>query len=370
MHAAFLGVCRQITRAWFESKNHQEAFYIRPDKQKALDEQLCSILPPQRVSRTTRSISTNYPHYKAHEWEMWLLYYSPNLLGPNQLPDNYVVHWLCFVLGIALLMQERLSSVAIEKSKNCLERFCSQVSSLYGKNHETFNVHLLRHFPYYAKQYGPLQCFCMYPFENFNMTLTKYVHGSQHVASQVARRYISDIKNRQQKMNLVDNNKSLGWVLGNKIKSGAFTVDAYELFDKVPTVDFGNIDSSLFHEYLAGDEVPLVFLRAHKNLTFFHSKNYLRPIKRCSYYALISTNKIMEIHYFLVMGEPKEVYCFGMCYECTRNRKIWYLLQPHTSYKACVKFQEVIDVVMKLANSEYNETRFVQFINSTNCNNN
>jgi Transposase family tnp2 len=55
MHCICLGVVRQMARLWFDSKNHNEPFYIGKSTG-LIDRRLLAIKPPCSLSRTPRSI--------------------------------------------------------------------------------------------------------------------------------------------------------------------------------------------------------------------------------------------------------------------------------------------------------------------------
>ena len=80
VHCICLGVVRQVAKLWFETKNHAEPFYIGNFLSK-IDKYLLSIKPLCNISRTPRSLSV-MKFWKAHEWLVWLLFYSlPVLKG-------------------------------------------------------------------------------------------------------------------------------------------------------------------------------------------------------------------------------------------------------------------------------------------------
>ena len=89
MHCILLGVCRQLAKLWFDSKNSKMPFYIGL-KVNVIDERLLSIKPPSSISRTPRSI-TLHKFWKAHEWLAWLLYYGIPVLT-TVLPDKFLMH--------------------------------------------------------------------------------------------------------------------------------------------------------------------------------------------------------------------------------------------------------------------------------------
>jgi hypothetical protein len=94
MHSICLGTVRQMATLWFDPKNHNQEFYIGK-LMPAVDARLSVIKPPSNISRTPRGIAV-MRFWKAHEWLVWLLYYSlPVLKGI--LPIAFYAHWAILV---------------------------------------------------------------------------------------------------------------------------------------------------------------------------------------------------------------------------------------------------------------------------------
>lgn len=78
MHCVALGICRQFARLWFDTKNHEEDFYLG-NYIDDVDAILLLFKPTMDVSRATREMSDR-AHWKAHEWVVFLLFYSLPIL--------------------------------------------------------------------------------------------------------------------------------------------------------------------------------------------------------------------------------------------------------------------------------------------------
>jgi hypothetical protein len=59
MHAVLEGVTRWMLHRWFDSKHHEEAFYMRRYL-KSIDQALIRQCPPSEISRSPRSIDSHY----------------------------------------------------------------------------------------------------------------------------------------------------------------------------------------------------------------------------------------------------------------------------------------------------------------------
>ena len=97
MHAVLLGVARRMTSLWFDSENFQSPWYLGPVNDQ-IDSILTSIKPPCNVLRVPRSLRER-KYWKAHEWYMWLLFYSVTTLK-GLLPEKYLKHWFKLVKGV------------------------------------------------------------------------------------------------------------------------------------------------------------------------------------------------------------------------------------------------------------------------------
>ncbi len=65
MHGILLGVCRQLTTLWFDSKYHTEPWYIGREI-KQIERRLLAIQPPASITRSPRSIYLR-KYWKASE---------------------------------------------------------------------------------------------------------------------------------------------------------------------------------------------------------------------------------------------------------------------------------------------------------------
>jgi len=181
MHCICLGVLRQVAKLWFQTKNHDEPFYIGGSMSK-VDEYLFSIKPPCSISRTPRSLSV-MKYWKAHEWLVWLLFYSlPVLKGI--LPHTYA-HWGILVDCIAILLHARVTFEELKSCETGLICFVQDFLPLYGKQHLSFNVHQTLHLVESVRNWGPLWTHSAFLFESYNAVLLKMIRGTQGVPARI-----------------------------------------------------------------------------------------------------------------------------------------------------------------------------------------
>jgi len=310
MHAVYLGTVKHFTLSWFEGSNRGKIIRLNTDKENLIDKRLFAIAPPKRVSRTPRSLAKYGKLYKAHEWAMWLYYYSPIVLKGivNQIVYD---HWMMLVDGMSLLVIDKVTESSFEKSKYLLESFCKLVPSIYNEKHCTFNLHLLFHLPDFAKKYGPLQHFTMTGFENFNMKMIRYVKSSNSVTSQIAkayaRRFIEDCYDDK---NFEGSNK-FGPKKGNVI------CGIYEMLTSLQSVElayqkFLNSHCPTFKDYVVG-----VKLWCQQKV--FYSRSFSRAKKRNSSVFMLSEFAAFEIYYFVYTQTDSKMLVLGKHYDLVRS---------------------------------------------------
>ena len=165
LHCIDLGVARNLGHLWFDSMNHQQAWYIG-NKIDLVDKRLDAIQPPSEISRQPRSIRQK-SYWKGSEWHWWLLLYCPVVLS-TILPVAFYKHLLLLVEAVFLLSG---STISLHDLNNLL----------YNFNNMNYNVHQLLHLTKTVTDWGPLCCYSSYTFEGFNMALLKLFHGTQAV---------------------------------------------------------------------------------------------------------------------------------------------------------------------------------------------
>jgi hypothetical protein len=167
---------------WFDSKNHNEPFYI--GRATALvDKRLLAITPPCSLSRTPRSLAC-LKFWKAHEWLAWLLYYSLIVLK-DILPSAYYNHWAIMVDSVAILLSTDISLSQVVCCERNFKSFVAGCEQLYGKQHVSFNVHLTLHLVQSVRDFGPLWAHSAFMFESFNAVLLNMIKDTQGVPMQI-----------------------------------------------------------------------------------------------------------------------------------------------------------------------------------------
>lgn len=120
---------RVLFPPWFEEV--RSGCYIgSPSTMSTLNKRLTSIKPAKQIHRKPRSLLQR-SLWKASEHKSFLLYFGIPCLNGILKPE-YLEHFACFVEGISLLMQSRITTDDLEKSETLLEEFIREVERLYG----------------------------------------------------------------------------------------------------------------------------------------------------------------------------------------------------------------------------------------------
>jgi len=141
---------------------------------------------PTEFARKTRSLS-EVDRWKATEFRQFLLYTGPVALAKN-LPHTIYMNFLLFHVGITILASPILSSLYCDFAGDLLKSFVQHFGQLYGSNMLVYNVHGLVHLAADVKQFGTLDNFSAFPFENFLCSLKKMVRKPKFPLEQVVRR--------------------------------------------------------------------------------------------------------------------------------------------------------------------------------------
>lgn len=184
MHSCLLGVARTMTSMWAGSDNHEKPWYIGKYVSD-IDGKLMQIQPPSCVSRVPRSLNDR-KYWKAHEWYMWLLYYSITTLK-GILPERYLLHWATFAKGLALLLSENVTSQQVLEAGILFQSFVTKI--LYGLQNMTYNVHLCLHLAQSVRDWGPLWAYSAFTFESYNQRILKMIKSTQGVPLQIAKTF-------------------------------------------------------------------------------------------------------------------------------------------------------------------------------------
>lgn len=193
MHVVCLGVVKKLITLWLKGPL---SIRIGHTKTKLISNQLTNlgkISVPKEFCRKPRSLEF-LPNWKATELRQFLLYSGPVVLK-NILDEDIYDNFVTLHAAIRILCCKSLLSQFAEYSQELLKHFVNCFSILYGKHLISHNVHALLHLPNDAKNFGVLDEFSAFKFENFMQVLKGQLRKSEKPLQQIIRRYF-EMQNR------------------------------------------------------------------------------------------------------------------------------------------------------------------------------
>ena len=100
-------------------------------------------------------------------------------------------HWLLLVFAIYHLLTKPVRHADLLSCDLVLHNFVAMVPELYGREHLSFNLHLLTHLVKSVEQWGPLWASSTFVFEDASGQLLRWFHGSNAVSHQIFKSYIA-----------------------------------------------------------------------------------------------------------------------------------------------------------------------------------
>ncbi|KAK3910766.1 Halomucin [Frankliniella fusca] len=182
MHGCFLGVARLLVDLLFSSSFSTQPWSLHHLFDVA-DEKLKKIKPPSYAARAPRSLK-EIKFWKASEYKLFLLYYSVALLH-GLMENRYLQHHCKLVSAISLLCQDSISLTQVDLACNLLRSYVQDFPRLYSIRYLGINVHQLLHLSDCVTDLGPLWVYSCFYLENYNGTINKLCHGTQHIALQI-----------------------------------------------------------------------------------------------------------------------------------------------------------------------------------------
>ncbi|XP_036144963.1 uncharacterized protein LOC114254351 [Monomorium pharaonis] len=191
MHLICLGVMEKIFLAIVDGKYASSA-KLSPTSIKNLSTRLESVKKfcPKEFTRKPINV-TKHRTFKATEHRQILLYTGP-IIFYELLNESMYLHFLLLHSAICILVDviSCKNTANISKAELMLKIFVQRVPEHYGIEFLSYNVHGLLHLANDAKNFGPLDSFSPFPYEN-NMSYFKKIcrKPNQHLQQIANRRY-------------------------------------------------------------------------------------------------------------------------------------------------------------------------------------
>lgn len=189
MHLICLGVVRKLLYLWcFGKPMTKLCFNDISNISKLLLAQRANI--PREFIRKPRSLD-DVKRWKATEFRQLLFYTGPLVLRGILPYDNYL-NFLCLHVASFIVASPRYHTVHIEYAQTLFEYFVETFIKLYGKEHASHNIHNITHICKDVKNYGTLDQFSAFPFENKLQKLKNLLRSGHNPLSQIVRRIVEE----------------------------------------------------------------------------------------------------------------------------------------------------------------------------------
>uniref|UniRef100_A0A1Y1MBE4 DUF4218 domain-containing protein n=1 Tax=Photinus pyralis TaxID=7054 RepID=A0A1Y1MBE4_PHOPY len=185
MHLICLGVMRKLLLMWVTGKPPTKLQHIKVQN---ISQALIKQRPfsPCEFARKPRSLY-EVNRFKATEYRQFLLYTGPVILRSILSLDMYT-NFLSLHIATLILSNTKLLSHFGDYSDSLLKYFVKTFILIYGEQNVSHNIHNLLHIFADSKQFGVLQNFCSFPFENYLQSFKRMIRKGDKPLSQIIKR--------------------------------------------------------------------------------------------------------------------------------------------------------------------------------------
>ncbi|KAL7295017.1 hypothetical protein TKK_0011620 [Trichogramma kaykai] len=160
-------------------------YYMVDKTIEELDDQIENIKPPNQLQRLTRPISERND-WKAREWENFVLYYSIPLLKKHLTKAKFN-HWLLFVEGLYIILQDKIEIADLNRANNLFHQFVADMEETHGARAMTYNTHILLHMCRSVFNWGPVWANSTFCFESANKDMLNAIKCARGASHQIVR---------------------------------------------------------------------------------------------------------------------------------------------------------------------------------------
>lgn len=186
MHLICIGVVRKLIKLWISGPLKTRCLVSH--KIKNISKSLLNVrhFIPKEFARRPREIE-DFAQWKATELRQFLLYTGPVILK-KELNSNMFFNFLTLHVAVRILCQKSTIEY-IKYADKLLKHFVECFIKIYGPEFASHNIHGLLHITDCVKQFGPLDTFSAFPFENFMKELKSILRKSEKPLEQISNRY-------------------------------------------------------------------------------------------------------------------------------------------------------------------------------------
>lgn len=188
MHLICLGIVKKMILLWMSGSL---AVRINVQAKDNISQALINLRSAVSKEFLRRSRSLNeIAYWKATEFRQFLLYTGPIVLK-TVLNRNVYTNFLTLHVAISILISPMLTKNKnnVDYAEKLLQHFVDLFQKIYGKEYMFHNVHNLLHLSNEVRQFGPLDFFSSFRFENFLQILKSFLRKTEKPLQQVIRRY-------------------------------------------------------------------------------------------------------------------------------------------------------------------------------------
>lgn len=191
MHLIYLGIMKKLLSIWFGGpKIPCRHAKLSKDQVNVINQRLSLIKYslPREFHRKPRPIH-DYHFWKATEFRTFLLYIGPVVLK-GLLSDDLYNHFLILHTIAYILTDSDIGSkkVMIDYAEKLTHLFLKHLGTFYSPDLYLYNFHNLLHLPNDVRNYGSLNEFSAFPFENHMTTLKRMIRGPNKPIEQICKR--------------------------------------------------------------------------------------------------------------------------------------------------------------------------------------
>lgn len=283
MHAVLLGILENLLSFWTKSCFKKQSYYITKKKREVLNMRLIKIKTPTFISRRPRSLD-HLKLFKASEMRNLLIYYLPVCIK-GLLPGKFIRHFNLLSSSIYTLLKPSISNNELNDTEMKLKIFVEDYENYYGKVNMTMNIHSILHFVECVRNFGPLWCYSMFPFESYNGLLKSFIVAPTDILFQISTRYAG------YKIVISDKNKNNDeyFAAGVLKCEKKLTPEAHQM-EAIEEADFPLNEDLIF------------FACLEKNGTVFTSKSYTKATKTIDYFITTTDGIIGAVQFYVLIN--------------------------------------------------------------------
>lgn len=189
MHLLCIGVLKKLTNLW-QSSDNRHALILAANNRAIFSEYLLELnqYVPKEFCRRLRPLEHSQK-WKATECRLALLYLFPVIL--NSVIDwnhDVMLNFLSLFISIRLFMTAK-DQTKIDYASSLTLYFVDTFKQLFGEQFVSHNIHGIIHLVEDVKEFGTLECFSAFPFENFLRKLKALIRKSEKPLQQLYNRY-------------------------------------------------------------------------------------------------------------------------------------------------------------------------------------